>query len=71
MQKPFEKGLKHLLEAHVKQDQLLDVITDMYEAVEALAKIVTERPNKDLSGNREMFISKVGASDAYKVLLKE
>ena len=43
----------------------------MYEAVEALAKIVTGRPNKDLSANAELFISKVKASDHYKKLLKE
>jgi hypothetical protein len=46
--KPFEKGLHHLLEAHIKKDGLSDVITDMYEAVEALAKKVTGR-DKDLS----------------------
>jgi len=43
----------------------------MYEAVEALAKVVTGRQGKDLSQNRELFISKVDASDAYKVLLKD
>ena len=42
----------------------------MYEAVEALAKIVTERP-KDLSANAELFISKVNVSDHYKILLKD
>jgi hypothetical protein len=64
--KPFEKGLHHLLEAHIKKDGLSDVITDMYEAVEALAKKATGR-DKDLSENRELFISKVKASDHYKV----
>jgi hypothetical protein len=68
--KPFEKGLHHLLEAHIKKDGLSDVITDMYEAVEALAKKVTGR-DKDLSENRELFISKVKASDHYKVMLKD
>jgi hypothetical protein len=68
--KPFEKGLGHLLEAPIKKEHLSDVITDMYEAVEALAKIVTGR-NKDLSGNAELFMSKVKASEAYKVLLKD
>jgi hypothetical protein len=69
--KPFEKGLKDLLHAHVKKDHLADVVTDMYEAVEALAKIVTDRPGKDLSSNREAFIAKVQASPEYKELLKD
>jgi hypothetical protein len=43
----------------------------MYEALEALAKIVTGRPDKDLSANRELFIKKVKASDEYKQLLKD
>jgi hypothetical protein len=43
----------------------------MYEALEALAKIITGRTNKDLSANREPFVSKVKASEHYKKLLKE
>jgi hypothetical protein len=69
--KPFEKGLRHLLEAHIKKDGLSDVITDMYEAVEGLAKKVTGRDKEDLSGNCEAFISKVKASPHYRELLKE
>lgn len=68
---PFEKGLSHYLEAQNRPDRLADVITDMYEAVEALAKIVTGKPNKDLSGNAERFISKVRASQHHKNLLKD
>jgi hypothetical protein len=69
--KPFEKGLRHLMEAHARAEVLSDVITDMYEAVEALAKKLTDRPSKDLSENRELFISKVKGSDVYKTLLKD
>jgi hypothetical protein len=68
---PFEKGLSHFLETERKPQLLPDVVTDMYESVEALAKIVTGKPNKDLSGNRELFVSKVKASDHYKTLLKD
>ena len=68
---PFEKGLSHFIESEKKPQLLPDVITDMYESVEALAKIVTDRPGKDLSGNAEMFISKIKASDHYKKLLKD
>lgn len=68
---PFEKGLTHFLESETKPQLLPDVITDMYESVEALSKIVTGRPGKDLSANAQAFISKVKASDHYKRLLKE
>jgi hypothetical protein len=67
---PFKNGLSHFLESQKKPQLLKDVITDMYEAAEALAKIVTGRTNKDLSANRELFISKINASDHYKELLK-
>lgn len=69
--KPFEKGLRHLLEAHSRKELFGDVITDMYESVEALAKIVTGRADRDLSANREMFLSKINASDKYKEILKK
>ena len=42
----------------------------MYEALEALAKIVTGR-DKDLSANQQSLISKVNASEHYKTLLKD
>ncbi len=67
---PFTKGLEHFLRSMNKPELLPDVVTDMYEAVEALAKIVTGR-DKDLSSNAEAFISKVKLSDGYKPMLKE
>ncbi len=69
--RPFQEGLSHLMESDQNPQLLGDVVTDMYESVEALAKIVTARPNKDLSANREPFISKVKMSDHYKKLLRE
>jgi hypothetical protein len=68
---PYEKGLGHLLQSFKKPAVLPDVVTDVYEALEALSKIVTERPDRDLSSNREVFISKVKASEAYRTLLKD
>src|SRR5882724_8038685 len=44
---PFEKGLSHFLHASKRPELLTDVVTDMYESLEALAKIVTGRPDKD------------------------
>ena len=68
---PFEKGLSHLLHSQKRPELLSDVITDMYEALEALSKIVTNRPDKDLSANRELFIKEIKASAAYKKILSE
>ena len=67
---PFSKGLEHFMHSGKQPELLSDVITDMYEALEALAKIITER-DKDLSGNAELFIKKLGVSDNYKKLIKE
>lgn len=67
---PFEKGLRHFLEAHSKPERLADTVTDVYEAVEALAKVVTGR-DRDLSSNAELFISKLKLSDYYKKMLKD
>jgi hypothetical protein len=68
---PFEKGLDDFLHAEKLPQLLNDVVTDMYEALEALSMIITDRPNKDLSANRELFISKVNASSKYKKILSE
>lgn len=68
--KPFSKGLEHFLKAGKSPELLSDVVTDMYEALEALGKIVTNR-DKDLSANAELFLKKLGVSEAYKKLLKE
>ncbi len=67
---PFEKGLRHFLEAQQKPERLGDTVTDVYEAVEALAKLVTGR-DRDLSGNAELFISKLKLSEYYKGMLKD
>jgi len=67
---PFEKGLKHWMEGHKNPERYGDVITDVCEALEALAKLVTER-DADLSANREKFASVLGLPEAYKKMLKE
>jgi len=68
---PYSKGLEHFLQSEKRPQLLSDVITDMYESLEALAKIVTGRETKDLSANAELFLKAVGASEAYKKILKE
>jgi hypothetical protein len=67
---PFEKGLQHFLDSGKRAELHSDVITDMYEAVEAMAKIVTGR-NKDLSANAEMFLSKSKAPSEFKPFPKD
>lgn len=67
---PYSKGLEHFLQATKRPELLSDVITDMYEALEALAKIITGR-DRDLSANAESFLKEVKASEAYKKILKE
>jgi hypothetical protein len=66
---PFRKGLDHFLHSIKNQERLADVITDMYEALEALAKIITTK-DRDLSANAELFISKLNVSEEYKPILK-
>lgn len=68
---PYQKGISLLLEAQVRPELLQDVITEMYEALEALAKNITGRQERDLSANRELFIKNIKASEGYKKLLSE
>jgi hypothetical protein len=66
---PFQKGLEYFLRSINKPETLADVVRDMYESLEALAKIVTGN-GKDLSANSELFISRSKISDEYKPILK-
>lgn len=68
---PFEKGLRDFLEANKYPERLADTVTDMYEALEAMAKVVTSRPRRDLSSNAELFVSKLELSAYYKKMLKD
>jgi len=67
---PFEKALKHFLDMNKRPELGFDVVTDMYEALESLAKILTGRKTKDLSANAELFITKLAVSEEFKPLLK-
>ena len=69
--RPFQKGLKKYLEAQNKPDKLADVVTDMYEALETTAKFVTGNQTKDLSGNREQFVTKLELSLYYGIILRD
>jgi len=64
---PFEKGLRHLMESQKRPELRGDVITEMYEALEALAKKATGK-DLDLVKNTG-FIDAVKASNEYKTIL--
>ena len=68
---PFQKGLGLYSESIKRPELLSDVVTDLYEALEALAKIVTGKATKDLSANSEKFISELNLNTYYKNMLKE
>ena len=67
---PFKKGLDHFLNSIKKPELLPDVLRDMYDALEALAKIICDN-DRDLSANREKFVSGLKLADSYKRMLKE
>jgi hypothetical protein len=58
---PMVKALQHYLESLQDPAKLSDVITDAYESLEAMGKIVTGRPNKDLSANAELFVTRLAS----------
>ncbi len=66
---PYSKALDHLMRADKYPELLSDVITDVYEALEAMAKIITGI-DRDLSANQERFIKEVKASKKYKEILR-
>jgi hypothetical protein len=68
---PFQKGLSHLLGGTKDQQRYGDAVTDMYEALEAMAKLVTGKPTRELSALREEFIAKLRLPETHKVMLKE
>ncbi len=65
---PFDKGIRYYLKAQTEPENLKSTVTEMYEALEALAKLHLGN-NKDLSGNRDAFVSTLKLSDYYKRLL--
>jgi hypothetical protein len=67
---PYEKALRHFLESETRTELRADAITDAYEAIEALAKIVLGN-DRDLSANQEKFFSVLDVSNEFKSLLRE
>jgi hypothetical protein len=67
---PFQKGLKYYMEAANDASRLRDTITDMYEALEKMARIVNGN-DKNLSANTPSFVSNLGLSEHYANMLRE
>lgn len=68
--KVWKRGLRALLKSQGDHDELKDVVRDAYEALEAFAKIVCNN-DRDLSGNRDRFISALNLNPYYQKMLKE
>lgn len=66
---PFEKGLRHFLEASKQPERLIDTVRDMYEALEKMARIVCHN-NRNLGANADLLISELGLSIHYSEMLK-
>jgi len=71
IRQPFTKAVELFLQATTKPESLLDVITDLYESLEAAAKLVTGRQDKDLTANAELFIKHLAISPQFRDLLKQ
>ncbi|MBI3351500.1 MAG: hypothetical protein HY036_02880 [Nitrospirae bacterium] len=67
---PFNKALNDYSESLRNSDRLKDVITDMYEALEATAKWVMDN-DRELSRNTEKFISILNLSNQHTLILKQ
>jgi hypothetical protein len=66
----LENALNHLSGSLANEALRKDVITDAYEALESLSKIVLGSDKGDLSKNREQFLSKISAPAESRDLLK-
>lgn len=66
----FTKGLDHFLHSTQKPSFLADVITDMYDSLEALVKIVCGN-DKGINANRDTFIKKLSLHASYNKMLAE
>lgn len=67
---PFQKGLRHYKEASNDPTKLKDAVIQMYEALEALARIVNNN-NANLKANAERFVNNLKLSPSYAEMLKQ
>ena len=67
---PFKKGLKELLEASSSPEKLTNVIRDMYEAIEKMARIALNN-DRNLKANADSLVHHLRLSQYYARMLKE
>jgi len=70
IRKPFDKALLHYSESLNHPEKLNDVVTDMYEALEATAKW-TLGNNKKLDANKQEFVKTLKLVPEYERMLTE
>jgi len=66
---PYRQGLTYFFHAAQHPEMLAHVVTEMYEAFEALAKNMIKRSDADLYANKDLFINEFNASHVYKDIL--
>lgn len=66
----LEHGLNHFMSSVKRPELRKDVITDAYEALESMSKIVIGKDKKDLSANREKFLAAIDAPQEVRDLMK-
>ena len=66
---PFEKALRHFIEAGSRPELLSDAIGNSYIALEALAKIVVGN-NSDLSTNKKPFVKRLNGNNFHEQIFK-
>lgn len=67
---PFAYGLSMQRSAGDNAEKLKDTVTNMYEALEAMAKIVTEQ-DRDLGANSESFSKALDLCHQYREILSQ
>jgi hypothetical protein len=67
---PFKKGIDDFLSATNHPERLVDVVRDMYVALEKMARIVCNNEN-NLGANTEQFVIKLQLSAYYESMLRK
>lgn len=68
---PFEKSLRHLLQGEGNSEFYHDTITDAYESLEALTKLVTGGAGRDLTRSQQQFSSILRMNEYYSEMLNQ
>jgi len=67
----WKQGLRALLKSQSDSKELKNAVRDVYEALEAFARIVCKKPKKKLGQLVDIFINALNLNQSYKKILKE